>query len=187
MKTPFFEFPSYKYRVDDWDFKKRGLLKKLNNQDFKRFEPYGMYESDRGTNNKSYVRYLADLIEPQLQQFCHEAEVTCSMSDAWCVRYYKGDSQPVHNHRGWGFSGVLYVEFDPKVHLPTTFVSPWQEPRTDATNFHIPKQIQEGDMLIFPSFCLHYVSPNFVRKHRTVVSFDLLPEIPKHQSINNIA
>ena len=44
------------------------------------------------------------------------------MTDAWCVRYYKGDQQTVHNHRGWGFSGIIYVEFDPKIHSSTTFV-----------------------------------------------------------------
>ena len=44
------------------------------------------------------------------------------MTDAWAVRYQKGDQQTIHNHKSWGFTGILYVEFDPKVHSPTTFV-----------------------------------------------------------------
>jgi hypothetical protein len=39
----------------------------------------------------------------------------------------------VHNHRGWGFSGVIYLEYDPNVHTPTFFVAPWQDPSTDTT------------------------------------------------------
>jgi hypothetical protein len=54
------------------------------------------------------------------------------MTDCWSVRYRKGDYQTVHNHKSWGFSLVLYVEYDPKVHTPTTFVCPWQDPRTDT-------------------------------------------------------
>ena len=48
-----------------------------------------------------------------------EAQVTCSMTDVWAVRYQKGDQQTIHNHKSWGFTGILYVDFDPKVHTPT--------------------------------------------------------------------
>ena len=48
------------------------------------------------------------------------------MTDCWAVRYQKGDQQTIHNHKSWGFTGILYVEFDPKVHTPTCFVAPWQ-------------------------------------------------------------
>ena len=105
------------------------------------------------------------------------------MSDAWCVRYQKGDHQSVHNHRGWGFSGVLYVEYDEKVHTPTKFVAPWQNPSTDTTSLSSPHNIKEGSLIIFPSYGLHFVDPNTTRKPRTIISFDLLPELPQHQSL----
>ena len=183
MKAPLFEFPSYQYEVDDWEFKKKGLLNRINKSDFKRTE-LQTFETDRRTAGKSYVHYLQDFLKPLLFEFCQEAQVTCSMTDAWCVRYQKGDQQTVHNHRSWGFSGVLYVEYDPKVHTPTCFVSPWNDPRTDTTTLVFPDNIKEGTVVITPSVTHHFVHPNLSRKSRTVVSFDLLPQLPDHQQVN---
>ena len=96
----------------------------------------------------------------------------------------KQDQQTIHNHRGWGFSGILYVEYDPKVHTPTCFVAPWQNPVSDTTSLAYPSNVKEGTVFIAPSWALHFVHPNQTRKQRTVVVFDLLPALPEHQSIN---
>ena len=61
MKTPLFEYPSYRYEIDDWDFKKKGLLKRINSQKFIRTE-LQTFETDRQTNKKSYLHYFQDLI-----------------------------------------------------------------------------------------------------------------------------
>ena len=183
MKAPLFEFPSYQYEVEDWEFKKKGLLNRINKSDFKRTK-LQTFETDRQTCGKSYVRYLESVLKPELSEFCQEAQVTCSLTDAWCVKYRKGDHQTVHNHRGWGFSGILYVEYDPKVHTPTCFMAPWQEPRTDTTSLGFPRGIKEGSIFIAPSSTHHYVHPNMARNQRIVIAFDMLPELPDHQSIN---
>lgn len=178
MKTQLFEYPSYQYEIDDWNFKKKGLLNRINSQKFVRTD-LQTFESDRQTNNKSYLHYFQDLIKPQLFEFCQEAKVTCCMSDCWTVRYQKGDQQTIHNHRSWGFSGILYVEFDSKIHTPTCFVAPWQDPRTDTTTLSYPHNVKEGTLIIVPSYTLHFVPPNISNKRRTVVAFDLLPEVPE--------
>lgn len=183
MKTLLFEYPSFQYQVDDWEFKKKGLLKRLKEEKFIRTS-LQTFETDRGTNNKSYLHYFQDLIRPQLFEFCQEAKVTCSMTDCWTVRYQKGDQQTIHNHRSWGFSGILYVDYDPKVHTPTCFVAPWQDPRSDTTILKLPSEVNEGTILIVPSYTLHFVHPNQSRKQRTIISFDLLPKLPEHQSVN---
>ena len=181
MKAPLFEFPSYQYEIKDWEFKKKGLLKRINNSKFIRTE-LQTFETDRQTCEKLYVRYLEEFLRPELFKFCEEAQVSCSLSDAWAVKYQKGDHQGVHNHRGWGFSGILYVEYDPKVHTPTCFVAPWQEPRSDTTTLAHPSNVKEGTVFIAPSWALHFVPPNTSDKERVVVAFDLLPQLPKHQS-----
>jgi hypothetical protein len=84
---------------------------------------------------------------------CQEAQVTCSMTDCWTVRYQKGDHQNIHNHKSWGFTGILYVDFDPKVHTPTCFVAPWQDPRSDTTSLSISTECKRGDNL----YCLHHI------------------------------
>ena len=183
MKAPLFEFPSYQYEVDDWEFKKKGLLNRINKSEFYRTE-LQTFETDRQTNGKSYVRYFSDFLQSELNEFCQEAKVSCSMTDAWCVKYQKGDQQNVHNHRGWGFSGILYVDFDPSVHTPTCFMAPWQEPRYDTTYLSYPRDVKEGTLFIAPSFTHHFVRANQSRKPRTVIAFDLLPDLPEHQSLN---
>ena len=180
MKVPIFEYPSYRYEIRDWSFKKKAILGKLKEKNFARTE-LQTFETDRQNDGSSYMYYLADLIKPELSEFCKEAKVTCSMTDAWTVRYQKGDRQTIHNHRSWGFSGIIFLEFDPKIHTPTCFVSPYQDPRTDTTTITKPADVEEGDMIIFPSYTLHYVEPNNYRKRRSVISFDLLPETPEHR------
>jgi len=181
MKLQLFEYSLYQYKIDDWNFKKKGLLKRLKEEKFYRTELQN-FETDRKTSKKSYLHYFQDLIKPQLFEFCQEAQVTCSMTDCWAVRYQKGDYQTVHNHRSWGFSGILYVDFNPKVHTPTVFVAPWQNPRSDTTILARPV-VEEGTIVIVPSYTLHYSAPNQVRKQRTIISFDLLPKLPDHQSV----
>ena len=54
MKAPLFEFPSYQYEVNDWEFKKKGLLNRLNNSELVRTN-LQTFETDRQTAGKSYV------------------------------------------------------------------------------------------------------------------------------------
>jgi len=180
MKAPLFEYPSFQYEVHDWDFKKKGLLNRINKGEFYRTNLQA-FETDRNTSGKVYIRYLQDLLNPELNEFCQEAEVSCQITDAWSVRYEKGDLQTVHNHRGWGFTGILYVEFDPKVHTPTCFVAPWQNPRSDTTSLAYPADVKEGTLFIAPSFTHHFVEPNKSNKRRTVLSFDLLPPLESYK------
>jgi hypothetical protein len=137
MKAPLFEYPTYQYQIKDWEFKKKGLLKRIKEEKFVRTD-LQTFETDRQTNKKSYLHYFQDLIKDELWEFVQEAQVTCSMTDCWTVRYQKGDHQTIHNHKSWGFTGILYVDFDPKVHTPTCFVAPWQDPRSDTTSLAYP-------------------------------------------------
>ena len=81
MKTPLygidhdeettFEYPSYQYEVSDWDFKKKIILSKIKKQEFRRTELQN-FETDRQTNNKSYVSWLSNLLHEELSAFCQE-------------------------------------------------------------------------------------------------------------------
>ena len=79
MKAPLFEYPTYQYQIKDWDFKKKGLLKRLKEEKFVRTD-LQTFETDRQTNKKSYLHYFQDLIKDELWEFVQEAQVTCSMT-----------------------------------------------------------------------------------------------------------
>ena len=145
MKAPLFEYPTYQYQIKDWEFKKKGLLKRIKEEKFIRTD-LQTFETDRQTNKKSYLHYFQNLIKDELWEFVQEAQVTCSMTDC-CCRYQKGDQQTIHNHKSWGFTGILYVEFDPKVHAPTCFVAPWQDPRSDTTSLAYPQGVKREQSL----------------------------------------
>ena len=98
MKAPLFEYPTYQYQIKDWEFKKKGLLKRIKEEKFVRTD-LQTFETDRQTNKKSYLHYFQDLIKDELWEFVQEAQVTCSMTDCWAVRYQKGDQQTIHNHK----------------------------------------------------------------------------------------
>ena len=187
MKAPLFEYPSYQYQIQDWEFKKKGLLKRIKEEKLIRTNLQN-FETDRQTSKKSYLHYFQDLIKSELYGVLSGMpQVTCSMTDVWTVRYQKGDQQTIHNHKSWGFTGILYVEYDPKVHTPTCFVAPWQDPRQDTTSLAYPKDVKEGTLFISPSYTLHFVHPNQVRKHRTIIFLIFYPKLPHHQSINTPA
>ena len=48
MKAPLFEYPSYQYQIKDWEFKKKGLLKRLKGENFIRTR-LQTFETDRQT------------------------------------------------------------------------------------------------------------------------------------------
>ena len=71
MKAPLFEFPSYQYEVSDWEFKKKGLLNRINKGDFYRTE-FQDFETDRQTAGKTYVNYMQEFLSDILDEFCKE-------------------------------------------------------------------------------------------------------------------
>ena len=172
MKAPLFEYPSYQYQIKDWEFKKKGLLKRLKGENFIRTR-LQTFETDRQTNNKNYLHYFQELIRDELWEFVQEAQVTCSMTDVWAVRYQKGDQQTIHNHKSWGFTGILYVEYDPKVHEPTKFIGPWNDPVTDKTQLTQLSEPKTGVIYIWPSAMLHYADGMKTNKLRMVTSWDM--------------
>ena len=178
MKFPIFEYPSFQYQISNWESKKKKILNQLEKQKFIRTNLQN-FETDRQTSNNSYLKQFVDIIRPELEKFCEEIKVNCTVTDCWTVKYKQGDDQYVHNHRSRGFSGVLYLEYDPEVHKPTHFIAPWQDPITDETTFGYFKNIKEGTVVIVPSYTLHYVPQNKSTKTRTVISFDILADVNK--------
>lgn len=85
-----------------------------------------------------------------------------------------------HNHGSTGFSSVCFIEYDKKFHKPTTFICPFQDFITGQFNFYEP-DVNEGDIIFFPSNILHYAPINMSNKTRIVMSFNL-----KIKTINQI-
>ena len=92
------------------------------------------FYTDRQKDGKSYALDFDHLFSDELNQFKQECGVSeYQITDIWTIKYKKEDYQTVHNHRSFGYSGLLYVDYDEKVHKPTVFVGPWNDPISDTT------------------------------------------------------
>ena len=70
-----------------------------------------------------------------------------------------------------GFSGILYLDL-PKDSPKTTYIQPWTDHETD-TILYVEIPIIEGDIVIAPSFVLHFSSPNKSKNKKRIISWDM--------------
>ena len=78
--------------------------------------------------------------------------------DMWANFAYKGDDNPVHNHSGY-VSGVIYVENDD---TPTCF-----------KDLDIQYAGRHGDVIMFPSKTMHYVTEKQTECERVTYAFNI--------------
>ena len=124
----------------------------------------------------AYADTVIAIIEPYLAEFTERRR--CEFTDMWCQTSYKGQRHSLHNHGHSGWSAVIYVDFDPKVHQATQFISPFNNPWSGRLQTTIPP-VKEGDMVIFPATIAHEALPNESDKPRTIVSFNLRGKVDK--------
>lgn len=174
MIHPLFFVPIYRYEVEDWSRKKKALYKKMERGNFVK-EGLQHFYTDRQKDGKSYALDFDHLFSDELNQFKQESGVSeYQITDIWTIKYKKEDYQTVHNHRSHSYSGILLVDYDEKVHKPTVFVGPWNDPISDTTQLSFAPDAKEGVMYIFPSVLLHYAQSNGSGRERVVTSWDML-------------
>tara|TARA_S200002703_G_scaffold114681_1_gene100183 strand:+ start:1483 stop:2109 length:627 start_codon:yes stop_codon:yes gene_type:complete len=114
------------------------------------------------------------------------------IDEIWMNAYEKAHFQEGHTHLPGFFSGIHYVCFDPEHHNGTTFVNPQANLYSYLTNMngdfegttidmdvnrHLDEMndvdVEEGDIIIFPSTLEHMVKKNMSDKLRITVSFNI--------------
>jgi len=172
MMYPLFIVPLFHHEVSDWANKKQRFLSLLDDKNFYEL-PNASFVSDR--NNHNYTKEFIDIFYDEIVSFLKETDLQeMKHIDVWTVKYTdNGDSHFPHNHGSTGFSGVLYLEYDPEVHQSTKFVSSWNNPVTDMTQLSSIPDARSGVMYFWPSYLLHYTDPLKTNKPRTIVSWDM--------------
>ena len=127
-----------------------------------------------------YVKYVSSVFDKP---------VSFSLEDMWFNYYIDGEYQEEHHHINptpflppVHFSCVHYLKFDKEEHTATTFHDPISTLRSHSFEMEsnyckenwTPK-VEEGDLLIFPSYLVHHVkkskpTPN---NPRITVAFNL--------------
>tara|TARA_B100001029_G_C14824797_1_gene319683 strand:- start:43 stop:624 length:582 start_codon:yes stop_codon:yes gene_type:complete len=174
--------PFFCYRVDNWNDKKQSLLDILPQEEEKYLESDKSLYTDYYENKKSkflpeYANFFFDLIKSDLILFAlnnGRKYEDLKISNMWWQSSFKTQRHSVHNHGGTGWSCVFYVNFNPKIHLPTKFYTHYSDPWTGTSSEWFPPNIQEGDFIIFPSYLNHESLPNQSDIKRTIISFNIL-------------
>lgn len=88
-----------------------------------------------------------------------------SISNYWFQQYYKNDYHNLHIHRGSMFNNVYYVELDKS--NPGTSIESYSD-----NSFTTP-DVEEGDILTFPSIFYHTSFINNSDLRKTIISFNV--------------
>lgn len=118
----------------------------------------------------NFERPWTKLLKPHLELHLNElfdclGYDLCYMSELWFQQYHKNDTHGWHIH-GSNFTGVYYVEL-PKNAPVTEFVIPYEQNKISQFD------VEEGDILIFPSYVIHRAPPVINADRKTIVSFNL--------------
>ena len=181
-----FGFPIHKVAVSDWENKKSKLLKLIDFSDTSDQYCDSCDTDFYKYNNKApYLNEFIGILKTDLEKlvddythiFRDRYEGECPFKtfdkwELWSQRYGKGQYHSAHNHGLMNISCVLYVEFDDKLHFPTTFYSPNPNPYFGTID-KIAPPVVEGDIVTFPSVLLHESPASQTETPRTIMSFNI--------------
>jgi len=171
MKHLAFSIPIYKYKVKNWEIKKEKLLNLFDSFQHKVV----------GNVVTSSFNVKTNILSEEIDFFGNEIGINFYPTEVWFQKYEHSMDHPVHNHGEMGFSSVCFIEYDKNFHEPTTFISPFGDYLGKIEKYK--PDVEEGDIIFFPSNLLHYVPINLSNKVRLVMSFNLKI---KHYARNNM-
>lgn len=182
MKVEAFPTLIYRYHLDDQDpikarveeYYKQNKLKENTPEQWNcnLFTSYG--------SGKFPIGECLDAFTPTLDEFQTESQCYGNMilTDLWLNVYESQNWQEKHIHSPGQWSGVYYVHFDPNEHKATNFYHPCETLLATAgiTQNTLVPWVQEGDMIIFPSWLEHAAPMNRSSKMRSTISFNFFIE-----------
>jgi len=123
-------------------------------------------------NSKDWERPWVKLVKPYLQKHfdkCaeHQGYVNSNIERMWYQRYSKpGDLHNWHIHSS-SYTGVYYLKWADNGDGETQVVEPCEQ------NKKLVLVVNEGDVVLFPSFAIHR-SPKLIKdKEKIIISFNI--------------
>jgi hypothetical protein len=162
MKNLAFSIPIYKYKVQNWKIKKKKLLDLFNN----------LQNKVVGNVITSPIDIKTNILLEEIKVFEEDIQMKFSSSGVWFQKYENSMNHAVHTHGPTGFSSVCFIEYDKNLHKPTTFISPFGNYITGELERYEP-DVEESDIIFFPSNLLHYAPSNLSNEIRIIMSFNL--------------
>jgi hypothetical protein len=171
-----FPLPFFHVTVEDWPRKKAALEKLVDWKDPScyfndHFTDYHKnLANDEPYGRPKYLTDFIDILKPELMGIAELLKCNINIKSLWAQRYLRNNHMRPHTHGVADFSAVLYHEFA-NDHQATEFWAPYKNPLTTFDYVHTP-EVEEGDLVIFPSTIIHYAVPNDSDQQRTIFSFN---------------
>ena len=182
MKVEAFPTLLYRYHLEDQDPIKARVEEYYKDNKLKENTP-DQWNCNLFTSygsGKFPIGECLDAFTPTLDEFQTESQSYGNMilTDLWLNVYEAQNWQEKHIHSPGQWSGVYYVHFDPNEHKATNFYHPCETLLATAgiTSNTLVPWVQEGDMIIFPSWLEHAAPMNKSSKMRSTISFNFFIE-----------
>ena len=173
MKSISDNFEIYKYKFKNLE-EKRERLKKLF------FETKPIIVGNVLTNFETSYETKQLMINEIYNLFDHE--INCfrrdvcgekyEISSAWMQEYKKDMNHHIHDH-GYGYSAIIYLKYNKKIHPSTVFL----DKKTYLSENIFKPEVEEGDIIFFNSKHYHHCPTNENDKERMICSFNLKKDI----------
>jgi len=182
MKVEAFPTLLYRYHLEDQDPIKARVEEYYKDNKFQEGVP-DQWNCNLFTSygsGKFPIGECLDAFTPTLDEFQTESQSYGNMilTDLWLNVYEAQNWQEKHIHSPGQWSAVYYVHFDPNEHKATNFYHPCETLLATAgiTSNTLVPWVQEGDMIIFPSWLEHAAPMNKSSKMRSTISFNFFIE-----------
>ena len=166
--------PYWKIQTINFKKKKKELITLLESYPEEKRNGEQPFSSNRHTDRAGFAEPFSLIMNEELKAFAIEIETDFMITELWSVSYGKGDYQSVHNHGSIGLSGILYLDL-PKDSPVTFYLQPWND-IVDNTVQYLTVPIVEGDIVIVPSFVMHFSEPNKSNSKKRIMSWDMKME-----------
>jgi len=171
IKESLFNIPYWKIQTINFEEKKKELTKLLESYPEEKRNGEQSFSSNRHTDRAGFAEPFSLIMNEELKAFAIEIETDFMIAEIWSANYGKGDYQHVHNHSSTGLSGILYLDL-PKDSPVTFYLQPWND-IIDDTVLYLTVPVVEGDIVIIPSFVMHFSEPNKSNSKKRIMSWDM--------------
>lgn len=187
----FFYTTKFKYKDNDNSWAKKILIPRIEKDLRQSNNINSNWDCNVSTNfhkDKNFLDEYKSIYQEIIEEFLYELNINqdkisnWNIENIWYNSYNKNVYQERHNHFPDHFSMIHYLEFDSKEHYGTKFFNPNLNSLTFTQQQLFLRMnqssqefddIEEGDIIFFPSFVDHLVKPNNSRKRRTTVALNL--------------
>jgi len=184
-----FPTPMAKFKISNNDELKEMYLDRIvqsyENEEYK--IPEGWFTKSICTSHALLNDFQEQIIRP-IPEVYMECLNEC-IAEEWTGDVYlwhnvikNGEYQEVHNHLPSFLSAIHFLQFDKNEHDLPVFLDPGRGakyPRHTLGTYlgskpHFLPDVEEGDIIVFPSYLDHFISGGKYDRHRVTVSFNLI-------------